>query len=164
MYTWRVKDLIGTEEPSSWPRADARQQSHGPQNGFAAGLEAGAQVKSLMFTVKVAKGAPAWHAEVQAPELMISKAEDDPPSQPSSLKTLQAQATAAPAEIPLVPPVQTEEETQTSPSEIPPGMKWHPSQLQGEAQVQTSRPDFLGAEGLPLFPSQTDMQKHSPTL
>lgn len=160
-----VKAPVGTEEPSfSQPRADARERSHGPQKGFPAGLEAGAQGKPSMLTVRVAKGAPTSHAEVQTSKLMTSKAENVPPSHSSSLETPQVQDIAAPAEIPPVPPVQTEEETQTYSGEIPPGMKWHPSQLRGEAQVQTSSPDFLGAEGVPPFASQTDAQKHSSTL
>lgn len=166
--TWWVKAAAGTEEPSSsWPRADAQERSHGPQEGFSAGLGAGPQGKSLMFTVSAAKGAPTSHAEVQTSELMTSEAENVPPSHSSSLKTPRhptPRDTAAPAEIPPVPPVQTAEETQTYPGEVPPGLKWRPSQLRGEAQVRTSRPDFLGAEGVPPFASQTDVQKHSSTL
>lgn len=166
VYTWWAKALAGTEEPSSSrPRADAWERSHGPQKGLPAGLEAGAQGNSLMLTVRVAKNTPISLAEVQTSKLMTSKAENVPPSHSSSLETPQAQDTVAPAKIPPMPPVQTEEETQTYPGEIAPGMKWHPSQLRGEAQVQTStKPDFLGAERVPLFASQTDMQKHASTL
>lgn len=43
-------------------------------------------------------------------------------------------------------------------------MKWHPSQLRGEAKVQTYQPDFLGAEGVPLFASQAGIQRQSSTV
>lgn len=151
------------ELSSSWRRADAQERSRGPQEGFSAGLGAGPQGKSLMFTVNAAKGAPTSHAEVQTSKLMTSKAENVPPSHSSSLETPRHPTLRDTAEIPPMPPVQAAEETQTYPGEVPPGLKWHPSQLRGEAQVRTSRPDFLGAEGVPPFASQTDVQKHSST-
>ena len=77
----------------------ATHRRHGLQNGFAAGLDAGAQVKSWLLPGRAAKGGPALHAKVQASELMTPKAEDVPPSHSSSLETPQVQSTAAPVKI-----------------------------------------------------------------
>lgn len=110
-----------------------------------------------MLMLRVAKGAATSHAEIQASKLVTAKAENV-----SSLSLLQPQKPQPISHLYL----QGKQRRKHKPLPVKynQGMKWHPSQLQGEAQVQTSRPDFLGAVGLPLFVSHSGMQKHSSTL
>nr|XP_009685520.1 PREDICTED: uncharacterized protein LOC104152066 [Struthio camelus australis] len=127
-----------------------------------------AQVQTSGLTVTEEEGdLPSYaEAEVRTSKLTISGAEDilpspphsEAPLSPSCPETPEVQDTAAPAETMPVPPVLTDAETQTSHPEIPMGKKW---KLQVEAQVQTSRLDFPGAEEVPLYASETEMQKQS---
>nr|XP_013797983.1 PREDICTED: uncharacterized protein LOC106484355 [Apteryx mantelli mantelli]XP_013797984.1 PREDICTED: uncharacterized protein LOC106484355 [Apteryx mantelli mantelli] len=126
-----------------------------------------AQVQTSALAVTEEEGdLPSY---VEAEVLTTSEAEDILPS-PSHSKahlgsscpeTPEAQDTAAPAEIMPTPPELTDAKTQTSHAEIPLGKKRRSSQLQVEAQVQTSRLDFPGAEEVPPCASQTDVQKQS---